>query len=90
MITVGIVLATLSAPSRRPQSVSTNGFDAASSGGWAVPEYAAGIAVLSLALVMSAFLGLFQEITYKRYGKAWQEGLFYSVSLSAILLRHTS
>lgn len=35
--------------------------------------------MLSIALVLSSVLGLFQEETYKRYGKAWQEGLFYSV-----------
>lgn len=78
MITAGIVLATLSAPSRRPATASTTSTGGPASS-WASSEYAAGVAVLSIALVLSSVLGLFQEETYKRYGKAWQEGLFYSV-----------
>lgn len=31
-------------------------------------------------MVLSAGLGLLQEITYRKYGKAWREGLFYTVS----------
>lgn len=84
MITVGIVLATLSAPSRRPSPAATTS-TSSSPWSWAAPEYAGGIAVLSLALVLSAFLGLFQEETYRRYGKAWQEGLFYSVCLPLLI-----
>lgn len=80
MITVGIVLATLSAPSRRSAAVTTSATAPTSERSWAPTEYAAGIAVLMLALLLSSLLGLFQEETYRRYGKAWQEGLFYSVS----------
>jgi solute carrier family 35 (UDP-xylose/UDP-N-acetylglucosamine transporter), member B4 len=43
-------------------------------------QYALGIALLTCALVLSAFLGLWQEGTYKRYGAVWKEGLFYQVS----------
>ena len=25
-------------------------------------------------------MGLMQEVTYKKYGKQWREGLFYTVS----------
>jgi UAA transporter family len=39
-----------------------------------------GILILSVAMVLSAGLGLLQEITYRKYGKAWREGLFYTVS----------
>lgn len=82
MITVGIVLATISAPSRRQATVAATDTTSSSySGILGNAEFAAGIAVLSLALVLSAFLGLFQEETYTRYGKAWQEGLFYSVCI---------
>lgn len=45
-------------------------------------QYMFGIGVLTLALVISAFMGLFQEKTYKRYGRGgavWQESIFYSV-----------
>jgi UDP-xylose/UDP-N-acetylglucosamine transporter B4 len=31
-------------------------------------------------MVLSAGMGLFQEVTYKKYGKQWREGLFYTVS----------
>jgi hypothetical protein len=31
-------------------------------------------------MILSAGLGLFQEVTYKKYGKQWREGLFYTVS----------
>ncbi|KAI9638989.1 UAA transporter [Dioszegia hungarica] len=82
MITVGIVLATLSAPSRRSAAVTTSATAPTSERSWAPTEYAAGIAVLMLALLLSSLLGLFQEETYRRYGKAWQEGLFYSHLLS--------
>lgn len=30
-------------------------------------------------MVLSAGMGLFQEVTYKKYGKQWREGLFYTV-----------
>jgi hypothetical protein len=41
---------------------------------------ALGITILSIAMVLSACLGLLQEVTYRKYGKAWREGLFYTVS----------
>lgn len=31
-------------------------------------------------MVLSAGMGLYQEVTYKKYGKQWREGLFYTVS----------
>lgn len=45
-------------------------------------EFVGGIGLLSMALLLSACLGLFQEETYRRYGKQWRESLFYSVSRS--------
>lgn len=81
MITAGIVLATISAPSRRSAASDTVKTSATGRTFMGNMEFATGIAVLTLALVLSAFLGLFQEETYRRYGKAWQEGLFYSVRL---------
>jgi UDP-xylose/UDP-N-acetylglucosamine transporter B4 len=48
-------------------------------------QYILGVAVLSLALVISAFMGLFQEKTYSMYGRGgsvWQESIFYSVSFN--------
>ncbi|CAO0791227.1 unnamed protein product [Mucor circinelloides] len=41
-------------------------------------EFLIGIFLLSVAMVLSAGMGLFQEVTYKKYGKQWREGLFYT------------
>ena len=87
LITLGITLATLSAPPK-PGSTprSPTGTAQAASPDMAPAQlsdgtqYALGIALLTVALVISALMGLWQEGTYKRYGAVWQEGLFYSVS----------
>jgi len=42
-------------------------------------DYVIGITLLSIALVLSSFMGLFQEMTYVKYGSNWREGLFYTV-----------
>lgn len=42
-------------------------------------DYLAGIAILAAALFLSALLGLYQEHTYRMYGKQWKEALFYGV-----------
>ena len=36
-----------------------------------------GISLLIVALVLSSFMGLYQQILYSKYGKVWKEGLFY-------------
>jgi UDP-xylose/UDP-N-acetylglucosamine transporter B4 len=41
-----------------------------------------GIAMLSFAVIASAFLGLLQQHTYGKYGGHWREGLFYTHALS--------
>ena len=78
MITAGVVIATLSAP-RKPSSraSTTEATPGIESDAWL---YVWGITLLSVALVVSSLLGLWQEETYARYGKQWREGLFYSVS----------
>lgn len=40
-----------------------------------------GIAILVVAMILSALMGLLQELTYKKYGKQWREGLFYTVTI---------
>lgn len=83
IITIGIVLATISAPRRRPspksQLHSTTTNEQPIEFLHENIQYVAGIALLSAALFLSAWLGIFQEETYKRYGKQWREGLFYCV-----------
>jgi UDP-xylose/UDP-N-acetylglucosamine transporter B4 len=85
VITVGIVLATISAPRRRsptPKPLDTHTSTTSLTSTDYLSEnmqYAAGILVLATALFMSACLGIFQEETYRKYGKQWREGLFYCV-----------
>lgn len=48
-------------------------------------DYLAGIAILAAALFLSALLGLYQEHTYRMYGKQWKEALFYGVGLFFVI-----
>lgn len=45
-----------------------------------IPIPCAGIGMLTFALLMSARMGIFQEMLYKQYGKHSKEALFYNVS----------
>ena len=40
-------------------------------------EYWIGLLILSIALILSSFLGQYQQTIYAKYGKHWKEGLFY-------------
>ena len=42
-----------------------------------IAEFLIGIAILILALILSCFLGQYQQYIYSKYGKHWEEGLFY-------------
>lgn len=57
-----------------------------------IADFCPGIGMLTFALLMSARMGIFQEILYKQYGKHSKEALFYNVSLGLFffkdLLRH--
>ncbi|KAF7726900.1 golgi uridine diphosphate-N- acetylglucosamine transporter [Apophysomyces ossiformis] len=68
LVTLGVIMTTLSDAST---GNSTN--DEASTS-----EFLIGITILVVAMVLSAGMGLFQEVTYKKYGKQWREGLFYT------------
>ncbi|OZJ02849.1 hypothetical protein BZG36_03224 [Bifiguratus adelaidae] len=74
LVTAGVVLVTLSNAST-PRQQSSGPVEISA-------EYITGIVLLSLAMMLSALMGLFQEVTYKQYGKHWREGLFYSHFLS--------
>lgn len=68
-------MATLSSAGPAKANNSNSAEDAAT-----LKEYSLGITLLMVAMVLSAAMGLFQEDTYKKYGKNnWREGLFYSV-----------
>ena len=68
LVTIGVVVATLSAalPSGT-HNTSSNG------------DYMFGVFLLSMALLTSGAMGIFQERTYTKYGRQhWHEALFYS------------
>ncbi|KAG5645264.1 hypothetical protein DXG03_006566 [Asterophora parasitica] len=73
LVTLGVVLTTLSASVPEESSTSTSN----------PYTYATGIAILTLALLFSGFLGLVQDWTYTKYGRPtqgspqWQESMFY-------------
>ncbi|KAI8064782.1 UAA transporter [Gongronella butleri] len=67
-VTLGVIMATLdnANTSKDDSSANTTG------------EFLTGITLLVVAMVLSAGMGLYQEVTYKAYGKQWREGLFYT------------
>jgi len=86
IITIGIVLATVSAPRRRSSPKATPEITIQSTDYLSENiQYASGILMLAMALFLSSCLGIFQEETYKMYGKKWREGLFYCVCPVALL-----
>ncbi len=48
----------------------------------AASSFSTGLAILFIAQVLSAIMGLYTEETYKEYGPHWRENLFYSHLLS--------
>ena len=71
LVTLGVVLATIP-----PSMTSVESTD------HTLGEWWIGISTLSVALVISCFLGQLQQDTYATYGKHWREGLFYTHALS--------
>lgn len=47
-------------------------------------KYFQGLAMLVAALILSSFLGQYQQSTYDKYGKHWKEGLFYTHALPLV------
>ncbi|KAG0258662.1 golgi uridine diphosphate-N- acetylglucosamine transporter [Actinomortierella ambigua] len=77
IVTIGVIYATTSAKQSASQKSSTKSSSAGSDEAWTA-EYAIGIFMLVVALVISSLMGLMQESTYSKYGAQWREGLFYS------------
>ncbi|KAG2207490.1 hypothetical protein INT47_004238 [Mucor saturninus] len=67
LVTAGVIWATLDNASSQVSRDEGN-----------TTEFFTGILLLTIAMVLSAGMGLFQEVTYKKYGKQWREGLFYT------------
>ncbi|KIJ56917.1 hypothetical protein M422DRAFT_238506 [Sphaerobolus stellatus SS14] len=70
LVTLGVICTTLSAT---PSSSKTKASSISSAG-----SYVIGILILTLALIMSGFMGLAQDKTYTKYGRGhWEESMFY-------------
>lgn len=86
MITAGIVLCTIVSGSKVEKIKATEAaaaeLDAKSDAlGFSVFFWwSLGITLLTVALFLSARMGIYQETLYKRYGKHPDEALFYTVS----------
>ncbi|CAG8526205.1 5512_t:CDS:10 [Diversispora eburnea] len=82
MVTLGVVCATRSSANVRSkaESVITS-----------TTDYMIGISLLSIALILSCVMGLYQEFTYAKYGSNWREGLFYThfLGLPLFLMFHS-
>ncbi|KAF9291909.1 golgi uridine diphosphate-N- acetylglucosamine transporter [Mortierella alpina] len=71
IVTLGVIYATTSAKTNTPPKKASH--QDVSAG-----DYAVGVFMLTVALVISSLMGLLQESTYQTYGAEWREGLFYS------------
>ncbi|KAG5733330.1 UDP-N-acetylglucosamine transporter YEA4 [Termitomyces sp. T112] len=76
-VTVGVVLATLSRPKATPTSSESTAQTSED-----MQKYLIGVTMLATSLFLTAFLGMLQEKTYKKYGPCWKEGVFYTHFLS--------
>ncbi|KAG9042681.1 golgi uridine diphosphate-N- acetylglucosamine transporter [Tulasnella sp. UAMH 9824] len=78
LVTIGVASATLSTKMGKGKG-GGNGDYHTTAGGGSISggSYAIGIALLTIALLLSAAMGLAQEDAYKAYGRHWEEGLFY-------------
>lgn len=74
MITVGIVVCTIVSGAK----VESTQVTPDTSGFSVLYWWTLGIALLTVALFLSARMGIYQEVLYKRYGKHSDEALFYT------------
>ncbi|KAJ1801566.1 golgi uridine diphosphate-N- acetylglucosamine transporter [Coemansia sp. RSA 2399] len=80
MVSVGVIVATIASVGSRDHSGGADDSTkrTTTARGFRIDDSVIGIAFLSCSVVLAAFLGLYQESTYIKYGKHWQEGLFYN------------
>ncbi|KAI8956525.1 UAA-domain-containing protein [Daldinia sp. FL1419] len=74
LLTVGVVTAAWSDAQSKETSTSNSQEN--------IPKFSTGLAVLLVAQILSAIMGLYTEETYRIYGAHWKENLFYSHLLS--------
>ncbi|KAJ9157667.1 UDP-N-acetylglucosamine transporter YEA4 [Pleurostoma richardsiae] len=72
LLTVGVILAAWSDAQSKGTAEEHHGN----------PSFVTGLAILFVAQVLSAIMGLYTEETYAQYGPQWKENLFYSHLLS--------
>ncbi|EIE85261.1 hypothetical protein RO3G_09971 [Rhizopus delemar RA 99-880] len=78
-VTIGVIVATLDNASNQIEVIKKYApVHAGKNNTGNTTEFNTGIALLVVAMILSAIMGLFQEVTYKKYGKHWREGLFYT------------
>lgn len=86
LVTFGISLTTVSsmiAKPRKPYVLMDNSSSTAQSLSPPVLTYATGIFILTIALILSGFLGLVQDRTFSMHGRGnWEEAMFYIHALS--------
>jgi solute carrier family 35 (UDP-xylose/UDP-N-acetylglucosamine transporter), member B4 len=94
LITIGIVICTIvSGSSLKKESEAKEAVDGVSALVW----WSIGIALLTAALFLSARMGIYQEVLYKKYGKHPDEALFFThllplpgfMLLSSSIYQHT-
>ncbi|KAF8467706.1 UAA transporter family-domain-containing protein [Kalaharituber pfeilii] len=73
ILSIGIVISALG------DAKSKNGTESSGT------QFVAGLSILFIAQVLSAFMGLYVEATYAKYGSNWREGLFYTHALALFL-----
>ncbi|KAJ1666250.1 golgi uridine diphosphate-N- acetylglucosamine transporter [Coemansia sp. RSA 1646] len=78
MVSIGVVVATMASVGSKDDSGTPGATATHTNHGLQISDSAIGIVFLSLSVVLAALLGLYQETTYVKYGKHWQEGLFYN------------
>ncbi|KAG0365395.1 golgi uridine diphosphate-N- acetylglucosamine transporter [Gamsiella multidivaricata] len=82
IVTIGVIYATTSANTNNNSSSSSKGSSGSTQKGSQdtvnAGDYAIGVVMLTVALIVSSLMGLLQESTYQTYGAEWREGLFYS------------
>jgi UDP-xylose/UDP-N-acetylglucosamine transporter B4 len=70
-LTTGIIMAAWSDAQAKGKSEQSSG-----------PTFGVGLVILFVAQLLSAFMGLYTEATYRQYGPQWRENLLYSHILS--------
>jgi UDP-xylose/UDP-N-acetylglucosamine transporter B4 len=82
LVTIGIILVTFAERVQQIKTSLANSHTPTSASSSSSSLLFVGISLLFLALVLSSTLGFVQEWTYAKYGKHWEESLFWTHTLS--------